>query len=175
MTDYTRYADNLAGTVLFQGLARDEVLSLLEEMQPPVCEGRHHPDADGIHRTFRVVAACSPLPDFRPREFPYSPHGFCEPGMLMGEIPALSRKDEFLNRTPLAIKPAFPAMEDCKIECLEFSPESFCAPISQKNSAAHAVVMRNMMGFLAQKVVGVRRKLYLEQSGWDMFAPSNRK
>lgn len=175
MLDYSKFADNLVGTVLFQGLERDEILSLLEEMVPPVREGRHHPDEDGIHRTFRLVVACEPAVGRKDREFPFSAHGFCEPGMLMGEIPALSRKDEFLKRTPLSIKPPLPEMGDRKITCLEFSPESFCAPVSDANAAAHAVVMRNMMGFLAQKVIGVRRKLYIEQSGWDMYASENRK
>lgn len=172
--DYRECAERLKGTVLFQGMKIDDIEKLLSHMQPTLCEGRHHPDADGIHRTFRIVVKAEKALPPKPRPFPYSAHSFAQPGMLMGEIPALSLKDYCLGRTPLEIKEKFPPL-NFRITCLELSPEALCASVPAELADAHAQLMRNMMGFLAQKVMDVRRELYLERSNWDMYGPENRK
>ncbi len=171
---YHAYALNLEDTVLFKGLNAIQIEHLLEAMNPTICEGQHHPDADGIHRTFRIVASCEPTPPKATREFPYSSHGFCEPGMIMGEIPAFSLKDYFLKRTPLSLKPAYPNL-DYSIVCIEFSPEQFCICPNNSILHEHGILMRNMMGFLAQKVIDSRRDYYLLKGEWDMYSKENRR
>lgn len=172
MPDYERYASNLVGTALFQGMDCEEIRALLEAMAPPVHDGRANPD-DGPIRSFQLVASCSPSRGRQTRMFPYSSDGFCEVGMIMGEIPALSLKDDYLKRTPLSVKKPQPSF-DWNIECLDLTPEMICADYGPKISPTQLKMIRNLMGMLAQKVVDVRRELYLERSGWDMYAPENR-
>ena len=175
MPDYARYADSLVGTPLFQGMDANEIRVLLEAMAPPVRFGRADPDeGDGRIRNFQLVVACDPPREPRKRMFPYSGAGFGEPGMIMGEIPALSLKDDYLKRTPLEVKRPLPPL-DWDIECLDLTPEMVCADLGSPEAAtAQRKFQRNLLGVLAQKVVNVRRELYLERSGWDMFASENR-
>lgn len=174
MLDYNACAKQLFGTVLFRGIHLEDIEGLLRHMKPSIREGRHRPDVDGIHRTFRIVVYAEKTLPAKERPFPYSAHSFAQPGMLMGEVPALSLKDYYLGRTPLEIKEKYPPL-DFQIICIEVSPDVLCAPAPPELASAHAQLMRNMMGFLSQKVIDVRRELYLIRNGWDMYGPENRK
>ena len=57
---------------------------------------------------------------------------------------------------------------------LEFTPEMLETTCDGETALAMAKVRRNLMGMLAQKVVDVRRDLYLERSGFDMYGDENR-
>lgn len=170
---YKRYANNLVSTPLFQGLSADEIEAFLEALRPSIRMGRANP-SEGPIRKFQVIAACNPPQIALQRLFPYSGVGFGMVGMLMGEIPALSLKDDYLKRTPLKYKKDYPPL-DWEIECLDFSPDDLCKPYGAEIADIQRKVLRNLLGILAQKVIDVRRELYLSEFGWDMYARENMK
>lgn len=185
--EYEAYAKNLVGTPLFQGMDSDEIATLLKAMSPSVRQGRANPNDNGgrICDFQLVVSSSAPNPPEAGQaqasdggslknEFPYSGAGFCQVGMIMGEIPAFSKKDDVVKRTPLWVKPPMPDL-DWDIECLDLTPEMVCSDLGEKAAPAQRKFLRNLLGTLAQKVVNVRRDLYIERCGWDMFALDNRR
>lgn len=171
---YAEYLPELRGMTLFKGMSDTEILLALESMRPPVCEGPLKPPEDGSpHKAFRMVLRTDPPNAASPRRFAYDGQKRGEPGMLMGEVLVLSRKELYLKPTPLSVKPQFPPFEGSMLT-LEFTPEMLETACDGKASLAMAKVRRNLMGMLAQKVVDVRRDLYLERSGFDMYGDENR-
>jgi hypothetical protein len=173
MRDYSEYVSSLRGTVLFVGMSDEEIAVVLNAMQPPVVSGPPSRPADGSpHRAFRIVARTDPYRKPCPGRFAYGMQGHGEPGMLMGEILVLSRKEEFMKPTPLEIKPKLPSIS-WQMEMLELTPEMITRFYGAKVAAAQGKMLRNFLGMLAQKVVDVRRELFLERSGYDIYAPEN--
>ncbi len=171
--EYERYLPQLRETALFRDLDDDEILELLNAMQPPVVYGRPEgPGPSGIHESFRMVVASNMAPQAAPRRFKFDFPAFGEPGSMMGEILALSEKERFLKPTPLDVKPKLPEFEGT-LTCLEFNPDMLTCFYSVKISPIQGRMLRNFLGMLAQKVVDTRRKLTLERTGFDMYAPEN--
>lgn len=170
---YAEFLPELRGATLFKDMTDLEILAALDAMSPPVCDGPLRPPADGApHGAFRMVLRTDPPKQASPRRFAYDGQRRGEPGMLMGEVLVLSRKELYMRPTPLSAKPPLPPLEGSMLT-LEFTPEMLEAPCSGDAARAMSKVRRNMMGLLAQKVVDVRRELYLERSGYDMYAPEN--
>lgn len=173
MGPYAECLPELRGTTLFKSMSDVEILLALETMRPPVCEGPLRPPADGSpHKAFRMVLRTDPPKAASSRRFAYDGQKRGEPGMLMGEVLVLSKKELYLKPTPLSVKPPFPPFEGSMLT-LEFTPEMLETVCDGEAALAMAKVRRNLMGMLAQKVVDVRRDLYLERSGFDMYGDAN--
>ena len=171
---YAEFLPELRGTTLFEDLSDAEILSALETMRPPVREGPLTPPEDGSpHEAFLMVLRTDPPKAASPRRFAYDGQKRGEPGMLMGEVLVLSKKELYLKPTPLSVKPPFPPFEGSMLT-LEFTPEMLETACDGETALAMAKVRRNLMGMLAQKVVDVRRDLYLERSGFDLYGDENR-
>lgn len=173
MSDYEDLASSLTKATVFQGLSKDEIFALLVAMRPRLVMGLPpKPPTGEPHRCFWLVAKTIPeRPEIKGR-FAYGmqPHG--EIGMMMGEILVFSRKEEFVKPTPLSIKPRLPQIS-WDLILLEFTPEMITGFYSEEISLIQGKMIRNLLGMLAQKVVDVRRELYLERSGYDIYADSN--
>ncbi len=163
----------LRGTVLFVDMSDDEIVTVLNAMQPPVVFGPPSRPADGSpHKAFWIVARTNPPHEPHPGKFAYGTQEHGEPGMVMGEILVLSRKEEFMKPTPLGIKPMLPKVS-WEMEMLELTPAMITQFYGAEVAPAQGKMIRNLLGMLAQKVVDVRRDLYLERSGYDIYAPEN--
>lgn len=170
---YAEYLPELRQATLFRDIDDEGIIALLDALKPSICDGPLKPPADGSpHKAFRMVLRTDPPKKAAPRRFPYEMQERCEPGMLMGEVLVLTRKEEFIKPTPLSIKPPLPKRPG-KMKTLEFTPAMLIASCQGKAAEAQRIMLRNMMGMLAQKVVDVRRDLYLERSGYDIYAPNN--
>lgn len=173
MTDYADYLPELRKTTLFRDMDDDEIISLLKAMQPAIKSGKLQPPANGSpHTCFRMVLRTQPPREIPPRRFKYDGQPFGVPGMLIGEVLVFSCKEEFIKPTPLNIKPALPAV-DFEMETLEFTPEMLTKFYDASVSAAQGKMLRNLLGMQAQKVVDIHRDLYLERSGYDIYADEN--
>ena len=172
-TDYSNYLPQLRETTLFRDISDEEILLLLDTMQPAIVHGRPNgPGPSGVHESFRMVIDSDISPHASPRRFKYDFPTFGEPGAMMGEIPVLSEKERFLKPTPLNVKPELPELKG-DLTCLELDPEMLVHFYNAKVAPAQGKMLRNFLGMLAQKVVDTRRKLTLERTGFDMYAPEN--
>ncbi len=170
MEHYREYLPDLMTSTLFQDMTQEEILLLLEAMGPRV-ERRRKGDL-GIGPAepgeFRVVLRSTPRRPLKPRQFKYDMPAFGEPGMIMLEIPALSRMGEGLPEGAKA--PGHPPHTlEADLELLVFTDEMITAYYSPEVSRVQGIFTRNLYGILAQKVCDVRRELFLLRDGRDMF------
>ncbi len=171
MENYREYLPELKTTTLFQDIDDEALIDLLETMRPPIIR-RKAGETIGLRpdmAAFRVVLR-GPVREPAPRRFKWDMPRFGEPGMMMGEIPSLSR---FLDHIERPAKPFFtPKPLEHDLDMLEFSGEMLVKFYGEKVAAAQGVVLRNFLGILAQKVTDVRRELFLLRDGVDMYARS---
>lgn len=171
--EYSQYLSSLREATLFRDMEDDEILDLLSAMNPTIVHGRPTgPGSSGIHESFRMVIRSDTKPHAAPRRFKYDFPAFGEPGAMMGEILVLSEKERYLKPTPLSVKPELPPFEG-DLLCLELTAEMLTSFYGEGLACAQGKMLRNFMGMLAQKVVDTRRKLTLERTGFDMYAPEN--
>jgi hypothetical protein len=168
MTNFREYLPYLLSSTLFQDIEGDDLIELLETINPPIVhfkagEPLSTPDMSHFLVTLRAI----PAQNIQPRRFKYDMPKFGEPGMMMAEIPSLSRFMEFLDKKPE--RPFKPRPLPFDLECLQFSGESITRFYNPKVALAQSVVLRNFLGILAQKVMDVRRELFLLKDGRDIF------
>ncbi|MDR2141707.1 MAG: hypothetical protein LBR11_07970 [Deltaproteobacteria bacterium] len=171
MENYREYLPELTSTTIFQDIPEEALIELLEAMAPPI---RRRPAGEkpslSDFNSFWIILRADPPQSLEPRRFKYDMPKFGEPGMMMAEIPALSRFLDFIPKT--APKPFEPKPWPFALELLEFTPDSLVKFYSEKVAPAQSVFLRNFLGILAQKVMDVRRELFLLKDGRDIFNPA---
>ncbi|MDR1873265.1 MAG: hypothetical protein LBS60_15315 [Deltaproteobacteria bacterium] len=170
MTNYRDYLPELKSSTLFQDIADDDLIELLETIAPPIVHLKAGQPLEIPDKgNFLIVLRSTPAKELQPRRFKYDMPKFGEPGMMMAEIPSLSRFLEFLGQKPEL--PFKPKPLDFDLECLKCSGEALTRFYNPKVAPAQSVTLRNFLGILAQKVMDVRRELFLVKEGRDIFNP----
>jgi ABC-type molybdate transport system substrate-binding protein len=167
MSIYEGYLPELRSTTLFRDMTDREILLVLDAMRPPIRQGRPSMDAAGT--PFRMVLRSTPPRVPAPRFFTYDMPAFGEPGMLMAEIPALSRLRDHVKTQGGPPPGHAPKVLDFQLETLEFDPEMITRFYRPEVSAAQGKMLRNFLGILAQKVCDVRQELFLLRDGRDLY------
>ncbi len=167
--DYSEWLAELMGTTLFQDIEGGALIALLEAMQPRVVRlaaGDMFPPqfTPGHFMVFlREDAGQKPAP----RRFKWDMPKRGEPGLLMGEIPSLSRFRDGMGGQELFTLKRKPLERACDL--LELSGEMLTARYDEHVHAAQNTVLRNLLGILAQKVIDVRQDLFKVKYGVDIY------
>lgn len=164
MPDYRQFLPELKSMTLFQGIEDEALIALLEAMAPEIvyreAGTRGMPPIDVEEGLFCVVLKGKPLDQLEPRLDVYSMPKFNEPGMMMGEIPCLSKMHK--SRAPkFKIKgppPGGPKNEELDLYMLRMSGEMLTRYYGEQYVEAQGTMLRNFLGILAQKVTDVRRE-----------------
>lgn len=160
MVNYREYLPELKSMPLFQGIEEEELIALLEAMQPAVVHRE-----TGVESTFKMgkdgflVCLKNYLdPTITDKETKYTMPKPGEPGMMMGEIPSLSEAYLYASKKPAGPKPApHGAPKEMKQDCLAMNAEMMVKFYSDAIYPAQAKMNRNMLGVLAQKVTDIRK------------------
>ena len=172
MENYREYLPELKTTTLFQDMTDEEIVLLLEAMQPPI---EHRKKGEmGIgpveKGTFKMTLRCTPQKPLVPRKFKWDMPKFGEPGIIMAEIPAFSCMGDYLPKGRGNRKPPHPPHPlEADMDLLVFTNDMITAFYSPEVSRVQGIFTRNMYGILAQKVCDVRHELFLIRDGRDMF------
>ena len=176
MENYREYLPELKSTTIFQDIADDDLIALLEAMGPKISHKKagegHGPLDKHDFNTFKFLLRATPAPPLAPRRFKWDMPKFGEPGMMMGEIPSLSQLFKVLPRPtkmPFKGHPKPPALD---IDALEVSGEMMTKFYNERVAPAQSVMLRNFLGILAQKVTDVRQELFLLRDGIDLYNPA---
>ena len=174
MENYREYLPELKTTTLFQDMSDEQIITLLEAMQPAI--ERRKKGQVGIGEMekgkFKMILRTDPAQPIAPRQFKWDMPQFGEPGMIMAEIPAFSCMGDYLpqekgkgNFRP----PHQPRPLDFDMDLLVFTSDMITKYYDPEVSQAQGIFTRNMYGILAQKVCDVRHELFLIKNGQDMF------
>ena len=170
MSIYKEYLPELKTTTLFQDIPDDELIALLDAMQPKIVMRKAGdpmpPRAEG---TFWMALRSTPAREQAPRQFKYDMPKFGEPGMLMAEIPTYSRMAEGLPNPRKGGHPHKGKNLDYDLEMLEFTEFMMTDFYGEQYSKAQSQALRNYLGILAQKVMDIRHELFLIRDGRDCF------
>ena len=160
MENYRAYLPELKTIPLFNGIEEEDLIALLEAMQPAIVRKK-----TGVETPSRIPEGYFNIclknylnGTIDERENKYTMPKIGQPGMMMGEIPALS--EAFKNRPPMPPKPGTPPIHpprNMDEDCLEMSGEMMVKFYSDKIYPAQSKMLRNMLGILAQKVTDIRR------------------
>lgn len=157
--DYREWLPELKTTTLFQDIADDDLIALLEAMAPQVIHievGQYLPL--DISRNFAMFLRRYPPKEQVPRRFKWDMPKFEEPGMLMGEIPYLSRyleREGQFKRPPMRDRP-----RETACDILLFDVNTILDYRGDAVFSAQKTMLRNLLGILAQKVTDVREELW---------------
>lgn len=178
MSKYAEYIEELKSTTLFMNIPDEELLALLDVMDPEIVKkdpkNMGNPGPDIQKGIFAVLLKGKPLDQLEPRLDVYNmpkPH---EPGMMMGEIPALSEMTK--SKAPRAKKIRFRGRPFPKFEgeeyMLRMTPEMVTKFYGEEFTHAQSIMLRNFLGILAQKVTDTRReKDQMEDRYLEELAP----
>lgn len=171
MSIYADYLPELRSTTLFQDIEDADILALLDAMQPQLIHVAKGEMMPGIEKgCWRMFLRRTPAEPLVPRAFKYDMPGFGEPGMLMHEIPTLSRMGETLEKRPgKFVPPHRPHPLAYEADILEFSEDAMTTFYNSAIAPAQSRLLRNYLGILAQKVNDVRHELFLIRDCRDMY------
>lgn len=178
MENYREYLQELKSTTLFRDMTDEEIILVLEAMQPRIIEKKQGEMPMGEPRegvgkrpdfqTFRMILQTDPAKEIVPREHKYDMPKFGEPGMLMAEIPSLSQI--FAGKKPpkpeegkaKKDRPKGPPIKPlpCDMKLLELSGEMVTKFYGPEVAEAQGKMLRNFLGILAQKVMDVRKEKF---------------
>jgi hypothetical protein len=168
MQYYREYLPELKTTTIFQDIDDESILDLLTIMGPKIVYVKAGTQLQLPESGyFYIVLKSHPPKDPEPRRFKYAMPKFGEPGMMMAEIPALSRFLEFMDKPPQMPGPHKPLEVD--LDCLLCSGEMIVRFYNDKIAPVQSIMIRNFLGILAQKVMDVRQELFLLRDGVDIF------
>lgn len=179
---YSDYLKELKTTTLFQGIADDDLLMLLNTIKPQIIhidEGGELPMMAGGFKEFAVFLRGYPQKELAPRRFKYDMPKFGEPGMMMGEIPSLSE----MNNTDRPMKKMrFPKggkgphgnAHRPAMDVMMMSGESVTKFYNEEVSAAQSKMLRNFLGILAQKVTDIRHDLFIAKDQFDIYGETEK-
>lgn len=184
MGNYRDYLPELKSTTLFRDMSDDEIICVLEAMQPAIIEQKagEMPSINRDFQMFRMILQGNPKQEIALRKHKYDMPKFGEPGMLMAEIPSLSRifegkkpgegpggRPEDGKRPPKPEDgkgpkkgPKGPPIRPlpCDMKFLEFSGEMMTKSYGSGVAEAQGKMLRNLLGILAQKVMDVRKEKF---------------
>lgn len=184
MENYRDYLPELKSTTLFRDMSDDEIICVLEAMQPEIIEQKagEMPSIKRDFQVFRMILQGDPNQEIAPRKHKYDMPKFGEPGMLMAEIPSLSRifegkkpgedpggrpEDGKCPPKPEEGKgpkkdPKRPPIKPlpCDMKFLELSGEMLTKPYGPEVAEVQGKMIRNLLGILAQKVMDVRKEKF---------------
>lgn len=175
MSIYREYLPQLKTTTLFQDMCDEDIISVLDAMQPKILKFPKGEKMSPFEKgSFRVILRTTPNQEIQPRQFKYDMPKFGEPGMIMFEIPTLSRMGDSLPPQKNA-KPIHKLrILDYDLEVLEFTENMMTEFYGAHCAAAQGVMLRNLLGILAQKVNDVRHELFLIRDCRDMFRQTDK-
>lgn len=170
MENYRNYLPELKSTTLFQDIEDDALIQLLEAMQPAIIERKkgEFPGINEDFKTFRMVLKSDPAIEPAPRPHKYDMPKFGEPGMLMAEIPSLSKgSGDKPPKKPEEKKGEKPERKGppkrplpCDTKLLELSGEMVTKYYGPEVAEAQGIMLRNFLGILAQKVIDARKEKF---------------
>ena len=121
MSIYREYLPELKTTTLFQDIPDDELIALLDVMQPKIVMRKAgDPMPPRQEGRYWMALRSTPARPLQPRQFKYDMPKFGEPGMLMAEIPTYSRMEEGLPNPRKGGHPHKGKAPDYDLEMLEF-------------------------------------------------------
>lgn len=173
MENYREYLPELKSTTLFQDIEDEALITLLETMQPKIiCKKAGDEPGPWNKEAFKVILRTKPASEIQPRRFKWDMPKFGEPGFLMGEIPELSRFMEKIDR-PAGGKPPGPPsnLMEKDMDVMEMSGAMITKFYNTKVAETQGVMLRNLLGILAQKVMDVRQELFLLRDSRDIYNP----
>jgi hypothetical protein len=172
MENYDAYLPELKNMPLFQDLEDDALLALLQALGPKIIRKKAgEPPEPPVFGKFKILLKSGSPRAQEPRRFKWAMPAFGEPGFLMGEIPSLSRffaADPKPMRHKGLFKKKHP-IPPTDVEMLEVSGEMLTRYYNAEVAPAQGVMLRNLLGMLAQKVIDTRRELFLLRDGVDLF------
>lgn len=170
MAEYRTYLPQLKTTTLFQDIADDDIIKLLETMRPAIIYLQADETLAGWDLNYYVISLkTEPERELQPRRFKWSMPADYEPGMIMCEIPSLSQYPRVLGNN---FKP-FRRPRSVDLYMLEVPNEMFTTFYNEEIARAQSVLLRNYLGILAQKVMDVRQDLFYVNEGIDLYATQN--
>lgn len=164
MVNYRRFLPELKSTTLFQNIEDEELIALIEVMGPEIIcleAGTYSmPPIDIDKGMFCVVLKGKPLDQLEPRMDTYNMPKPTEPGMMMGEIPCLSKmsKSRILEIRRKGFPHKRPKNREYDLYLLRMSGEMVTKFYGEQYSRAQGIMLRNFLGILAQKVSDVRQQ-----------------
>ena len=177
MENYREYLPELKTTTLFQDMSDEQIIMLLEAMQPAIEHRKKGQMGIGEVQkgSFKMTLRTDPACDLAPRQFKWDMPQFGEPGIIMAEIPAFSCMGDYLPKGESNFKPPHqPQPLAFDMDLLVFNSDMITAYYNPEVSQAQGIFTRNMYGILAQKVCDVRHELFLIKTGQDMFQQTDR-
>lgn len=170
---YRDYLPQLKTTTVFQDIEDDALIALLEAMGPKVLllKDGEQPQNWDVNR-FLILLKATPTdgqetPAPAPRRFKWDMPKESEPGRLIWAVPALSGYHEALGLA--FVPPANQRRAD--IEALELTGDMLTGDYGAKIAPAQGLMIRNLLGMLAQQITDIRQIYNLAGSGRDMYAP----
>lgn len=166
--NYRNWLPEIKSMTLFQDIGENDLIDLLEVMAPEVIHievGEEFPPFNA--GSFKVFLKRYPPKEQIPRRFKWDMPKHDEPGLIMGEIPCLSRFMEKLDRKfspPHGSKP-----REYACDLLEMNTDMMLKYYNARVYPAQSVMIRNLMGILAQKVMDVRQDLFMSKFGVDIY------
>ncbi len=171
MENYREYLKELKSTTLFQDMTDDEIVGLLEAMQPRIDRRKKGEVGLGSMEkgSFKMILRTVPAVPLAPRKFKWDMPLFGEPGKIMAEIPAFSRMRDVVPPSKYAFNPHPPRTLEYDMDLLVFTVDMVTAFYGPELARAQSIFTRNMYGILAQKVCDSRHELYLLRECRDTF------
>lgn len=171
MAAYRTYLPQLKTSTLFQDMTDEDIIKLLETMQPPIIYLKADENLNAWDLNYYVISLkTEPERELQPRRFKWSMPVNYEPGMIMCEIPSLSQYQSVLGKNFQPFKRPRPV----DMYLLEVPNEMFTTFYNEEIAPAQSVLLRNYLGILAQKVLDVRRDLFYINEGIDLYAPQQK-
>jgi len=160
MENYHQYLPYFKLMPLFQGIEDNQIMDLVEAMQPAVSrqrKGEAPPQVDFSQGYFQVCIRQYPALEVEAKPSKYTMPKVGEPGMMMAEIPALSKAKlpkDFFGPKP-GQKPIHPP-RDVDEDCLVMTGEMVVKFYSAELYPAQAKMIKNFFGILTQKITDIR-------------------
>jgi hypothetical protein len=167
--DYRAWLPELKSMTLFRDIEDKQLIALLEAMKPKITHlepGDMFPP-EFAPGTFKVFLKGYPQKELAPRRFKYDMPKFGEPGAMMGEIPSLSSFQEGLGHKELFTIKKKPLPEGCDL--LDMTGEMLVAYYNEQVYPAQSIMLRNLLGILAQKVIDTRQDLFKTKYNVDIY------
>lgn len=168
--EYKAYLAELKSMPLFRDISDDALLALLDGIQPKIIlvKAGDKIETWDINNFLMVLKAGEPQ-ELIPRRFKWDMAKGHEPGRMMWEIPSLSQFQEALGES---FQPPFRESR-YDLYLLEMSGEAMTRFYNTEVAEAQSIMLRNMLGMLAQKVMDTRRSFYILLDGFDIYAPKD--
>lgn len=166
---FREFLPEMKTTTIFQGIADDDLVKMLETMKPGIAlmkgsDPMGGPDPD----YYRIILRRAPALELQPRRFKYAMPRFGEPGMMMAEIPGLAQYMVTLGHLGGGPRPG--QTRDHDLYLLDVHQDQFTNYYNEDILPAQRRMWRNYLGILAQKVMDVRRNLLYRYEGHDLYA-----